>query len=177
MGSVRRIINVIVGILTILGGVAMILHPDVGYIFVVLFIVISLLLYGIQLLFYYFTMARYMVGGISVFYRAVIVFDIGLFTLNLSYLPKKYAFIYLIAGMAFSGVIDMLHAREGKGIGSDKWTYELSYGLIKIGLAITCLFFLDSVKMLTYIYCIGLFHSALTRIETAFRKTAIVYIE
>lgn len=47
---------------------------------------------------------------------------------------------------------------------------------MKFGTAIACLFFLNSTNVLSYLYAIGLIHSATFQFLNAFRKSAIVYI-
>lgn len=175
MTAGKRVLNVISGVVMLLCSVGMMLYPDDGYVFVVLFVDISLLLYGLRMLVYYFTMARFMVGGIATFYKSIIAIDFGMFVFSIDSIPQKYAMLYLIFCMAFSGVVDILRAMESRRI-SAPWRLHISYGMLKFVTAVICLFFLSSVKVLTYIYCIGLVHSAVLAFINAFRKSAIVYI-
>ena len=61
--------------------------------------------------------------------------------------------------------------------GCAPWKRTVGYAVVKLGLAIVCLFFLNSVQVVTYLYCFGLLHSAVQRFINAFRKTAIVYVQ
>ena len=73
---------------------------------------------GIRLIWYYFTMARHMVGGRSILYRGVLFVDFGVFTGSLALVPHIYVLLYLAGTLAFSAVVDLLRAKEAKGIDS-----------------------------------------------------------
>lgn len=173
----KRILNIFKGLFMIAFGILIAMFPDEGCDIVIFVLVFSLFLYSFRLMIYYFSMARYMVGGIMTFYKSIIVFDFALFLDNLKDLPVKTILTYLIAGMIFSGVLDILRASEGRKMQTSSWKYQFFYGFVKIILPLVCLPFLNSMEMLAYVYSITLFHSAISYIVTAFRKTAIVYIE
>lgn len=175
MTAGKRILNVLSGVIMLLCSVGMMLYPNDGYVFVVFFVDISLLLYGVRMLVYYFTMARFMVGGIATFYKSIIAIDFGMFVFNIEIIPQKYAMLYLVFCLAFSGIVDVLRAMESRSIAAP-WRLHMGYGVLKFVTAVSCLFFLNSVKVLTFIYCIGLIHSAVLAFINAFRKSAIVYI-
>lgn len=160
----------------IISGIIMVLYPESGYLLVVMILDITLLAYGIKSLVYYFTMARYMVGGQACLYKGIIALDFGIFAFNLDDLPKRIVLLYLVGCMAFTGIIDVLHSLEARRLRAKNWKYECFYGTCKVLFAIAALFFHDSLRILTLIYSAGLFHSAISNIITAFRKTAIVYV-
>lgn len=175
MTAAKRFLNVLSSLVTLLCSVIMLLFPDEGYAFVILFLDISLILYGLRMLVYYFTMARFMVGGIATFYKSIFAIDLGLFVFNLDQVPQKYAMLYLLFGLAFSGAVDILRSFESRRL-KTSWRLHISYGVVKLGTAIVCLFFLNSVRLLTLVYCIGLIHSAILSFFNSFRRTAIVYV-
>lgn len=172
----KRILTFFSGLVTLLCSVGMMLYPNEGYAFVILFLDISLLLYGLRMLIYYFTMARFMVGGIMTFYKSIIVIDFGMFVFSLEQTPQKYAMLYLIVCLAFSGAVDILQSVESRRL-SGPWRLHIIYGFLKVGSAVTCLFFLNSMRVVTFLYCIGLIHSAVFSFISAFRKTAITYVD
>lgn len=176
MSTAKRVIKILSGLMTIICSILMMRHPDVGCYIVVLILDVSLLLFGLRLLIYYFTMARYMVGGIATLYKSIIVIDFGLFVFGLSTLPQRSIMLYLIGCLTFSGAIDILDALMARKL-EGSWKYQFSYGAIEIIVSIVCLFFLDSFKILTVVYCAGLIESAIMKMIGALRKTAIVYIE
>lgn len=177
MSSGQRIKNIVIGILIILGSLILIAFPEDGMLIVAGILSISLFIYGIRMLIYYLTMARHMVGGRIMLYIAVIVLDFGMFTMMMTNIPKMYIALYLLAIYAFSGAIDILRALEAKKYQSSAWKLKLISGIINIVIAILCVVFIGSTNMIVYLYCAGLIYSAIVRIVTAFRKTAIVYIQ
>ena len=177
VSNAARVWKVLKGIFTILCCVLMVEHPDDGFYFVVLLLDITLLVYGFRLLLYYFRLARYMVGGIMTLYKSIVVIDFGLFIFSLSSMPQKYVMLYLIISYVFYGATDIIDAVGAKKLGSASWRFQLFYGCVKVIAGLVCVFYLDDMRMVTLLYCIALVYSAVSDIISAFRKTAIVYIE
>ena len=171
----KRVLRILRGILMLLAAAILLAEPEYGYIIVIIILDIMLLVYGIRLLVYYITMARYMVGGIATFYKSIVVIDMGLFIAGLPSAPKKLAMVYLIVCLAFSGITDILHAVEAKNI-MGAWKYEIVGGVVKTLVAVCCFGFLESSGILVVVYCVGLIHTALTYIVSAFRRTAVAYV-
>ena len=122
-------------------------------------------------------MARHMVGGRIMLYLAVVVLDLGMFTMMLTNIPKIYIVLYLVVVYAFAGVVSILRALEAKRYQAPMWKLSLISGIINVVIAILCIIFMRSTNMIVYLYCVGLIYSAIVRIVTAFRETAIVYIQ
>ena len=177
MSSGQRIKNVLIGVLIILGAVILIAFPEEGIIITASILSLSLFVYGIKTLIYYITMTRHMVGGRIMLYLAVVVLDLGMFTMMLTNIPKMYIALYLVVVYAFSGAIDILRALEAKKYQAPSWRLSLISGIISVVIAILCIVFIGSTNMIVYLYSAGLIYSAIARIITAFRKTAIVYIQ
>lgn len=177
MGSAKRVSYFFLGLIMMLCSLIMFWYPEVGYQVVLLILELMLLIRGIRQLIFYFCMARHMVGGISIFYHGILLFDAGLFALNLHDVPRMYAMLYLIGYMLFSGVIDAGRANEVRKQNSGHWKYQLFSGIIKILVSFICINYLDSMEIIAMIYGIGLLHSALLHIVTAFRRTAVVYVQ
>ena len=177
MSGGQRIKNVLIGILIILGAVILIAFPEEGIIITASILSLSLFVYGIKTLIYYITMTRHMVGGRIMLYLAVVVLDLGMFTMMLTNIPKMYIALYLVVVYAFSGAIDILRALEAKKYQAPSWRFSLISGIINVVIAILCIVFIGSTNMIVYLYSAGLIYSAIVRIITAFRKTAIVYIQ
>ena len=183
MSSGQRIKNILIGALIILGAVILIIFPEDGILITAAILSLSLFFYGIKTLIYYLTMARHMVGGRIMLYLGIIVLDLGMFTMMLTNIPrdqdneKMYIALYLVVVYAFSGAIDILRALEAKKYSAPSWKFSLISGVINVVVAILCIVFIGSSDMIVYLYCAGLIYSAIVRIVTAFRKTAIVYIQ
>ena len=176
MTKARRVGDILIGILIFGCGVLLIIFPKPGKMIITSILGISLTIYGIRLLIYYFTMAKHMVGGRAMFYQGVIVLDLGLFTGSLGDIPLLYIVLYLAAIHGFSGVIDVLRALEAKRFEAGSWKLNMTQGAINIILALLCLVFLSSTRIAVTIYGIGLMYSAVMRIITALRRSAIVYV-
>lgn len=178
MGKLGRIRNVIIGILMILLSIIMlVLEPEESFLIAALMLFLALLFTGIRLLIYYFTMARFMVGGKIQLYVGLIVLDFGLFTLTMTNVPHLYLILYMLGTHAFGGVINILRALEAKRNGAASWKLKTSQGIVNLIVAVLCLFSLESTRLLVILYCLGLVYSAVVRIISAFRKNAIVYIQ
>lgn len=177
MSKLQRATNIATGILMIICAVLMALHPKAGYVIVILFMCITLTLAGIRMIIYYFTMARHMVGGMSILYRGIILYDFGLLSGTLIGASQVYILLYLVGVHLFSGAVDIMRTLEARHYEGASWRLRLSHGIMNILIAVACLVFIRSTDVAVYIYCFGLIYSAIMRIVTAFRRTAIVYIQ
>lgn len=177
MSGIRRLSKLIYAIFMLIGSVLLLVYPKEGYFFVVLIIDITLLIYGIRMLIYYFALARYMVGGIMTFYKSIIVLDFGMFMFNLDETPYKLVMLYLAVVMIFNAIITILGALDSKRLDVPGWSRRLAYGVVKMVLALGCLFLWNNMEVVTYVYSIALIHTALYNIATALKKSAMVYIK
>ena len=177
MSKLQRVGNVLSGIITIFCAILLVSYPEYGYPLIFLLLCISLIAYGVRSVIYYFTMARFMVGGKAMLYKGVVVLDLGLFTLSLSSVPQIYIILYLAAVHLFTGGVDILSAIDSKRSGSPAWKLKLAGGILSVLIALTCILFGRNQTLAVYIYCSGLIYSAIFKIISAFRKTAIVYIQ
>lgn len=148
--------------------IIMVLYPENGYLLVVLILDISFLIYAIKSLIYYFTMARFMVGGQACLYKGVIALDFGIFIFNLDNMPTRIVLLYLVGCLALSGGIDVFRAMAARKLQTKNWQYECFCGVVKLLFAISSLFFHNSLRTLSFIFAIGLIHSAITNIVSAF---------
>lgn len=180
MSSFQRIKSIILAVLMILYALVMLLIPEEAYDIITAIVSISLLVYGIKLMFYYFSMARHMVGGKIVLYEAVIILDLALFTFTMISMSSFTLIIYLLGIYSFTGVIDILRAIEAKKNGAKSWRLKLLTGVISVVfvmiMAVLGLVFMNT-NILVYSYSISLTYTAVIKIITACRKTAIVYIQ
>ena len=117
-----------------------------------------------------------MVGGRLILFRGVIMLDFGLFSLSLYDASSFIVSVYLIGVFAFSGVVDILMAREAKYLGSSRFILRIARGAVKILLGIACAVFIRNESALEILFGVSLVYSAVTRIASAFRKTEAAYI-
>lgn len=179
MTKLRRIKEVLWGLLMIFCALILFLAAEEGYYLITFLLSISLILSGGRSLVYYFQLARHMIGGKWILYKGICLMDLGLFTLTLMDIPVLYVMLYLLIVHAFAGLVDILKAFEARKIESPAWKKSMSYGICN--LLVGLLPFLgilthNSLRIAVYTYSAGLLYSAIVRIGTSFRKTAIVYI-
>ena len=110
MTKFTRIKEIIFGIATIACALLTMVAPSDGYDVIILILAVWLIIRGIRTLVYYFSMARFMVGGRSQLYSGVILLDFGILTATLTDVPHYYVLLYLIMMHAFSGLIEVLRA-------------------------------------------------------------------
>ncbi|WP_026526894.1 DUF308 domain-containing protein [Butyrivibrio sp. VCD2006] len=169
MTKFQRLRSIAFSIIMILGSIIFILDPEDGYTVVVTILGIWLLFYGIGTLFYFFTMARHMVGGKYILYKGFIFTDFGYLTASISDIPRVYVLIYLIVIHAFAGLVEILRALENHRYGA-AWRAKFFHGLFDILLAALCIILIKKTHTAIIVYSIGLFYSAIMRIGSALRK-------
>ncbi len=176
MTKLQRVKGVAVGLIMLILGTSMaLIGADAAFLIMGL-LALTLNIKGIKMLIYYFNMARHMVGGDQILVRGLILFDLGTFTATLTQFPQLYIMGYLLTVHAFSGIIDVMRALEAKHFDSPSWKLNLSTGVINIIIGLSCVVFINSMSTAVYIYSAGIIYSAIIRIVTSFRKTAVVYI-
>lgn len=178
MNSIQRIKKFLSGLVMLLGSLLLIVEPEDGYYIIAFILTISLLVTGVRALVYYFTMARNMVGGKSILYRALILTDLGVFTLTTITIPKIYLICHLLISHAFSGLVDMLKAVEDKKLQASSWRMSFIYGLGNLLTAVAAFVCVlnQSTELVVDIYCISLAYSGIMQMAASCRKTAIIYI-
>ena len=180
MTLAQRIIKILSALFSFLCAWIMFKMGENGFLLVSLMISISLILFGLRSLLFYFTMARHMVDGRSALYIGVIVLDFGIFTLSVSKFHRLFIAVYLLAVYAFSGVMDILRSLEARRLEAPSWRLNLAEGIVNIIFAGAAVYFgvlCGNMRNLTLIYAAGLGYTALLNLFSAFRKTAIVYIQ
>ncbi|MBO4902045.1 MAG: DUF308 domain-containing protein [Lachnospiraceae bacterium] len=166
------------GILQILAALSLLLAPKDTSMAVILVIVgISFTAAGIGSLWFYFTMARQMVGGRVSLYKGIILFEMGAIALALTDVSHYYILLYLIILHAFQGLVRTLRALESRRIGAESYKLKLTHGLLDFCLAILCIIFIRQQTTAVLIYASGLFYSAVFRIVSALRKRSFIYIQ
>ena len=180
MTLARRIGKIVTALFTAFIALLLYSEGEDGLPLVGLILSASLILFGLRSLIFYFTMARHMVGGKSLLFRGIIVLDLAVFTISMVDDPKVFIILYLLGIHAFAGVTGVLRALEARRYGSPSWRWTMVLGIGNFTIAVLAVvagFFLPDTKDLVYLYAGCLFYSACVQIASAFRKTAIVYIQ
>ena len=95
MTRINRIENFLIGLLMIAGSIALAINPEESLPVITAIMSVSLWIYGIRMMVYYLTMARHMVGGLRVLFRAILMLDLGYFAMGLTEIPLLYVMLYL----------------------------------------------------------------------------------
>lgn len=177
MSVLQRILSIVLAILLAAAGAILIMVDFYGIYIVAVMLCAVLIIVGIRSIIYYFSMARHKVGGRTLLYTSVIIFDMGIFMLYLADAPTVYIVLYLFGTHAFSGLVNILRALEAKKYNAAHWRLKLTYGIVNIAVGIACVIFIKYIEISVFIFALGLFYSAVIRVINAFRKTSVVYIQ
>ena len=172
----QRIENIIVGLVQLIFGLSLALFPEDGYWVVLTVLGLAMTIKGIKQLFYYFSMARYMVNGRLILVTGCILLDFGVFSGTLFDVPKIYIILYIIIIHAFAGIIEVLKALEEKRLGAKSWRFQLFRGIFDIALVLISLIFIKKPNTVVIVYGIGVAYSAIFKLISCFRKTTLVYV-
>lgn len=179
MNTLQRIKEVLVGLVMIIMATVMLDNYERGFRLIAFILCVTMFALGVKYVVFYFRMARYMVEGRFTLYEGMILVDVGAFGLTLNDFPPMYLIMYLMAIHAFTGAVDLLNALEARKL-ETPWKAKLLHGLIDLYIAGSCFysgFIAKDIESVVYLYALGLFASAVSRIVGAFRRTAIVYIQ
>lgn len=177
MTKYQRAESFFTGVLLLVAGTVMLFFPEEGFYCIAMILAGSLILKGVQSLIYYFTMARFMVGGKAVLFSGVMILDFGIFTMSMVDEPKIYILVYLITFHGFSAVVNLLKGIREKLSHTGAWKTDVFQGSGNLLIILACCLFRQSAGVLVALYCGGLFYSAALRIISALRKNDIVYIQ
>lgn len=180
MTNVQRIKKLLAGLLMLACSIVLVAEPEMGFYVVAVILSVSLLIYAVRCIIYYFAMARHMVGGKSILFRGIIVLDLAVFTISMVDDPKYFIIIYLLGIHAFAGLVSLLRALEAKRYQAPSWRLSAAAGIANLAVAVMAVVagvVFKSTTDLVYLYAVCLFCSACVQIAAAFRRTAIVYIQ
>lgn len=175
MGRFQRVGQILVGLAMIVVCVVLLAYPQDGLVMVAWALFAYLILSGLGRIWYYLTMARHMVRGLPVLYRGILSIDLGIFAMLVVNEPNVYIALYLVGINVFAGATTVARSLEHRYMGGH-WRLDMIHGIVNVLLALSCLFFLNSPRLLITVYCIGLFSSAIMRIVQALRSTDIIYV-
>ena len=177
MSKLRRAGRILTGLLMIFGALVVYMYPDDGMLLILAILSVTAMIAGINDILRYFFMSRNMVGGRIILYRGVILLNFGVFGASLATASRVYVALYLAGLYLFSGAVDVMQGVQAKKLGAGQWKLRTSEGVVRILLGAACIVFIGSAKILITLYCLSLLYSALTRIASAFRRTAVIFIQ
>ena len=177
MSKLERILNLGLAAFMVYLSILVFSSPLFGYMLILCVIQVALLLRGIGNLVYYFRMTRYMVGGKLLFYKGVLLIDMGIFSSMLLMVPTYYILLYMLAGILIAGAVTLLHAFESRQYGSRQWKSRMVIGLIHVAACGIGLVYIRNLSLLMWIYGLDILVMALERVLTAFKRTAVIYVQ
>lgn len=175
MSLVKKILTLITSLLMVLVAIGLVIEQEIGYYAMLLILIGVLAVKAVQSVWYYFSMARHMVGGLFYFYQAVLFVDLTLTAPLLLVAPRWIVALYLNGVIAFSGVIDILRATDQKKMQWPQWKLRMVLGISKILFAVIAMIVMRSPEMLTRIYSFVLVYTAIIRVMNVYRSKNIVY--
>ncbi|WP_026490813.1 DUF308 domain-containing protein [Butyrivibrio sp. XPD2002] len=176
MNRGQRIKSVLSGIIMMIAAMLLVIYKRHAYEIILLVMSFGFTCSGIGKIIYYISMARHMVDGKIILYRGIILFNFGVLSSSLSYVPRIYILLYLACVHAFSGLVEILRTKETRAYGGNAWRLKLMSGIINIVLALFCILFYKVENTAVYIYCLGLLYAGFARIVAAFRRTTFMFI-
>ena len=177
MSSMQRINSFVQGLIMLIGAAIFIANPESGCYLIAVILGLSLILMGVRELVYYFTMARFMVGGKILLFIGIFLLDVGSFSMTVLDESRYTVLLYLIAWHGFMALIKVLRAIEAKRNKASSWRMNALNGALNLLIALSSLACIHNLTMLSYLYSFGLICSGVMRIASSFRKTSIVYIQ
>ena len=172
----QRIGQLFIGMVMLCLSVLLILEGQKAYPVIIVIYSLALEALGLRMIWYYFRMARHMVGGTNILFRGILSFDFGMFAGSLVLVPSLYILAYLSATMAFSGLVDLLRGREARRI-QGPFKLKTFTGVVKTVTALSCLIFMRTPALVVDIFSVGMVFSAVMRIVNAFRRTPVILID
>ena len=154
----------------------LIIAPEECYDLIIIGLGVMFIVIAISTLSYYFTMARFMVGGRISLFQGIAILDLGVVTMSLTNVQHYYILLYLIIIHAIAGLIGLGHALESKRAGAS-WRLKSVHGIMDIAMAVICIIFIRRMSIAVIVFGIGLIYSGVMRIVSACRRTAFVYIQ
>lgn len=177
MSLAQRFKSILISLGMLLGALVLMLFPEDGCYFIAILLAFALLLRGVRMLIYYFSMARHMVGGLTMLLIGVFLLDFGVFTMTIIDEPRIFVILYLAGWHGFAGLVGALRAFEAKRYKAPSWRLKAVSGIVNVLIAAACFVFMQRREILVYIYTAGLIYSACMNIISALRSSEIVYIQ
>lgn len=176
MSTGRKILNLIIALVLLVSGILIFFMGTSMLSVIALILFVMLVAIGIRELVYFFTMARYMVGGRMILYIGILILDAAFFALSIFNDSPVIIMIYLIIAYAVSGVFDILHAMEEKRMGDPAWKRTLAFAIGNLVIAVACGVFIKSPDIAVLVFAGGLIYAAIMRIVSTFKRNAVIYI-
>lgn len=177
MSKTKRIWTIIKALFAIQGAVLLMLIPSYAFDIIALGACIYLLGYGSKYLLYYLTHAQHMVGGKWFLLLGLILFDVGVLATTLLNQAKIITLIFILGIHSVIALLGLIRAAGNRKDHNPGWKVDFVQGIIAICQITLCLIYIRSDIIPVYSYCIYAICSSILTIVSAFKKSAIVYVQ
>ena len=177
MSKTRRILTVFFSLVAIYGSLMLMFFPDIAFDALAFGVGITLVYYGVRYLLYYLTHAQHMVGGKWFLLIGLIMFDMGVFAVAVYDKAQMITLIYVISAHFIAAVLGLIRTIGDKKDNNPSWKLHLAQSIAGFIQVILCVIFIRSVMIPVCLYCIYTIYTSVLMIISAFRKTAIVYVQ
>lgn len=178
MGKITNLWSFVINLAIIGIGFAVIFSPHDIAIFIVALLNGAVVTFkGLNKIIYYFTSARYMIGGRKIAINGIIQLDFGLLSFFALLKTPKFAVIYLLILVAIIALIDVLRAFDIKRSKGKNWRLKIIKGSILI-IAVTFGFiFINTLSVSLIFFGVIFILEGISRILLSFHSGVVPYID
>lgn len=177
MSKARRVWTVIGAFFAVIGALVIVLEPDTCLELIAFGISVTLTFYGAKFLIYYLTHAQHMVGGKWFLLIGLILLDMGVFATVIYEQARIMTVIYVIGAHLVAGVLSIVRTVGNKKDNNPGWKIDLAHGIASISQVVLCIVFIHSAMIIAVSYAIYVLYYVTLMLISAFKKTAIVYVQ
>lgn len=177
MTKTKRVFTIIGALLAIQGSLILMLVPNYALEIIAVGLGFTLVFYGLKYLLYYLTHAQHMVGGKLFLLIGLILLDAGIFAGTVYDKTKVITILYIAGAHLIGAGLNIVRAVGNRKDNNRGWKTDMAQGIGNIILVLLCLIFMHDVIIPVYIYCISAIYTAILMLISAFKKTAIVYVQ
>lgn len=177
MTKTKRVFTIIGAFLAIQGSLILMLVPNYALEIIAVGLGFTLVFYGLKYLLYYLTHAQHMVGGKWFLLIGLILLDVGIFAGTVYDKAKVLTILYIAGAHLIGAGLNIVRAVGNRKDNNRGWKTDMAQGIGNIILVLLCIIFMHDVVIPVYIYCISAIYTAILMLISAFKKTAIVYVQ
>lgn len=177
MTKTKRVFTIIGAFLAIQGSLILMLVPNYALEIIAAGLGFTLVFYGLKYLLYYLTHAQHMVGGKWFLLIGLILLDAGIFAGTVYDKAKVLTILYIAGAHLIGAGLNIVRAVGNRKDNNRGWKIDMAQGVGNIILVLLCIIFMHDVIIPVYIYCISAIYTAILMLISAFKKTAIVYVQ
>ena len=177
MTRTKRIFTIIGAFFAIQGSLILMLAPEYALQIIAAGVGFTLACYGLKYLVYYLTHAQHMVGGKWFLLIGLFMLDAGIFAGTIYDKATVITILYIAGAHLIGAGLNIVRAVGNRKDNNRGWKTDMAQGIGNIILVVLCIIFMHDVIIPVYIYCVSAIYTAILMLISAFKKTAIVYVQ